>query len=140
MADNSTFNQILGRGLAFPLQIRDGDLAMNDYEVHVDQSVRLLLSTQQGERVMRPDFGLAIDQLAFEPNSQVTAILIEDRVKLLLLKYEPRIEVLDVAVNRLADGTPSVEQGALVVVISYRTKATNSVNNLVYPFYVNGMA
>jgi len=49
-----------------------------------------------------------------------------------LLRFEPRVEVLDVRVT-------SVDAGATMLVdIAYRIRTTNNVFNLVYPFYLNG--
>lgn len=131
-------NDILGRGIAFPLQLHDGKLGMNAYESQVAQSIRLILSTAKGERVMRPDFGAGMESLAFEPNNTVTAILIQQQVKEALLRYEPRIEVLSVTVNNNDDeGKAAAQEGKLFIYIAYRVKTTDSVSNLVYPFYVD---
>lgn len=130
-------NEILGRGIAFPLQFHDGQLGMNAYESQVAQSIRLILGTAKGERVMRPDFGAGMERLAFEPNNTVTAILIQRQVQEALLRHEPRIEVLSVTVNTNGSGTnESPADGKLYININYRVKVTDSVSNLVYPFYI----
>lgn len=123
-------DEILGRGIAFPLQITAGRVGMNAYDSQVEQSIRLILRTGQGERVMRPDFGAGMDRLAFEPMNTVTAGLVQHRVKETLTRFEPRIQVMNVTASVLAD------LGELRVDIQYRVKRTDSVFNLVYPFYV----
>jgi len=133
----STNNEILGRGIAFPLQLQNGTLGMNAYESQVAQSIRLILSTGKGERVMRPDFGAGLESLAFEPNNMVTAILIQQQVKEALLRYEPRIEVLGVTVNQNDETSITASQkGELFIEINYRIKMTDSIENMVYPFYI----
>lgn len=130
-------NEILGRGVAFPLQLQNGTLGMNAYESQVAQSIRLILSTAKGERVMRPDFGAGLERLAFEPNNTVTAILIQQQVNEALLHFEPRIEVLGVSVNQSDQAAVTASQkGELLIEISYRVKTTDSIENLVYPFYI----
>ena len=138
MNDNSTTNNaVLGRGIAFPLQLQNGTLGMNAYESQVAQSIRLLLSTAKGERVMRPDFGAGLERLAFEPNNPVTAVLIQQQVKEALLRYEPRIEVLGVFVSQSDQAAINASQnGEMLIEISYRVKTTDSTGNLVYPFYI----
>lgn len=128
-----TGDEILGRGIAFPLQLQGGKVGMNAYENQVDQSIRLILRTASAERVMRPDFGAGMEGLAFEPLNSVTATLVRQRVKDTLTRYEPRIEVLDVTVELL----PDAPQGATIETnIQYRVRRTDSVFNRVYPFYV----
>lgn len=138
MSENTnTGDEILGRGIAFPLQLQDGKLGMNAYESQVAQSIRLILSTAKGERVMRPDFGAGMERLAFEPNNTVTAILVQQQVKEALLRYEPRIEVLSVTASQSdAASIAASQEGALYITINYRVKKTDSVSNLVYPFYI----
>jgi len=123
-------DEVLGRGIAFPLRLTGGLIGMNAYDSQVEQSIRLILRTARGERVMRPDFGAGADILAFEPMNAVTAGLLQHRVKDALQRFEPRIEVLNVAVDALSG------QGQLLARIEYRVKRTDSVLNLVYPFYV----
>jgi phage baseplate assembly protein W len=130
-------SEFLGRGIAFPLQARDGVLVMNEYDAQVKQSIRLILSTSKGERVMRPDFGAGLERFAFEPDNGLTAILVQQEVKEVLKKYEPRIEVLSVTVDSGGkDSVAGERAGQMNITIVYRVKTTNSTGNLVYPFYI----
>lgn len=131
MNDNSSNrDEVLGRGIAFPLRLADGAIAMNAYEAQVEQSIRLILRTAQGERLMRQKYGAGADLLAFEPMTGVTAALVQHRIAEALMQYEPRIEVGKIAVDALPD------KGELRAEIEYRVKRTDSVFNLVYPFYL----
>ena len=72
----------LGRGWAFPPAVAsDGDVAMATAEEDIRQSVRLIMSTEPGERVMRPDFGCGLRGLVFEPLTTTTAALVRHRVE-----------------------------------------------------------
>ena len=131
MAESKVVNdEVLGRGIAFPLRLTGGQLGMNAYDSQVEQSIRLILRTARGERAMRPDFGAGMETLAFEPMSSVTVGLLQHRVTDALRRFEHRIEVLKVVVDTLP------ADGQLVANIEYRIKRTDSVLNLVYPFYV----
>ena len=56
--DSTQGKEFLGAGLAFPLEIDySGQMKLNRIEDHVRQSILLILQTDKGERVMRPDFG-----------------------------------------------------------------------------------
>lgn len=124
--------EFLGRGWAFPLgTAADGELALSEYERDVREAVRIILATNPGERVMRPDFGAGLRALLFEPLSTATRSLVAHRVREALVRFEPRIDVLDVRVA-LATGA----KAAVEVAVDYRVRATNTFYNLVYPFYL----
>jgi phage baseplate assembly protein W len=124
----------LGTGLAFPPAVEpaDGTLARARYEESVRQSIWIVLGTAKGERVMRPDFGCGIHDLVFANTTAATSGRIAEEVHDALLRFEPRIDVLDVQVA--AEGAGEV----LMISIDYEVRATNTVFNLVYPFYLEG--
>jgi uncharacterized protein len=122
----------LGRGPAFPIAPGPaGSLPMAEGEEKVRQSIRLILATAPGERRMRPAFGCGIHDLVFQANTAALHGDVAHRVRTALLDWEPRIEVLDVVVD-----APPDAPNTLLVRISYRLRANNSVYNLVYPFYL----
>lgn len=121
----------LGRGWRFPVQLDDaGMIGCAEYEDSVRQSIWIILGTAKGERVMRPDFGCGIYDLVFEVNSAATAAKVSHAVREALLFFEPRIDVIDVAVR--PDGAGEV----MLISIDYEVRATDNVFNLVYPFYL----
>jgi phage baseplate assembly protein W len=124
-------NAVLGRGIAFPLELAGGSVGLNAYESQVAQSIRLILGTGRGERVMRPDFGGNLHRLAFEPLNPVTLTLVQHQVRDTLVQFEPRIDVLDVVTQ------PQSDASLLLVEIRYRVRQTDSVFNMVYPFYLD---
>ena len=124
--------EFLGQGLSFPLQFSPrGQIALARGEQDIEQSIRIILGTVPGERVMRPEFGCQAWELVFAPNDPATAGLMADYVGSALERWEPRIEVNDVLVY--ADDE---QDGALVVEILYSIKATHDERSLVYPFYI----
>lgn len=91
----------------------------------VRQSILLILETEPGERVMRPDFGCGLRRFLMEPNTPSTRAAIEREVKGSLTAWEPRIRLTDVMVattddpatvllsirySHLRDQTPAVVQ------------------------------
>jgi phage baseplate assembly protein W len=79
----------------------------------------------------RPNYGCAIHDILFEPNTAITAAKIEYEVKRALMEFEPR--VADIEVEAQPD---SSEQSRMNVTISYTIRKTNTKSNLVYPFYL----
>jgi len=129
MNDNN--KAFLGRGWNFPIQAgSDGEVVMALHEEDIRQSIRIILGTNQGERVMRPEFGAGLRSMVFQPLNTTTMSLVRHRVEEALIRWEPRIDNLTVAV------TAETEQGRLMIDVSYRVRATNTFYNLVYPFYL----
>ena len=126
------FPEFLGRGFAFgpSFDPRWGRFGLVAGEDDVKQSIRIIIGTARGERVMRPDFGCGIHDLAFEViNSQLVAD-IRSTVTEALRRFEARIDVLRVSVD-----TSQSRDGLLQVELDYRVRTTNQPGNLVYPFY-----
>ena len=123
----------LGIGWHFPVQ-RDNSgqrLATAAYEESIRQSIRIILSTARGERVMRPEFGCGLFELVFAPNNAATRGMAAHHVEEALRTWEPRIEVLEVSAN------PGGEQGEMLLInIDYQVRTTDRRFNPVYPFYL----
>ena len=123
-------NDFYGHGMSFPLQLGQTGIHESNGLQKVEESIRMILGTQYGERIMRPRFGCNLKSLAFSPNNASTANLARFYVHDGLQQWEPRIEVVDVIVEN------DNANGALLIDITYRLRATQDVRNLVYPFYL----
>jgi len=123
----------LGVGWAFPLGFgAEQSVNMAVYEQDIHQAICIILGTNRGERVMRPTFGAGLEDFLFEPVTASTTARIRVRVLDALIDWEPRIDVEEVSVvpaSRL--------RNQLDITVSYRVRATNTLHNLVYPFYLN---
>jgi phage baseplate assembly protein W len=120
--------QLLGRGLTFPLAVGNAGLGESSGIAKVDESIRIILGTQYGERLMRPRFGCNLGSLAFAPNNAATANLARYYVAEGLAQWEPRIEVLQVDVVNDNLG------GALLILVRYRLRASQDLRTLDYRF------
>jgi uncharacterized protein len=121
--------ELYGRGLAFPVRTdTSGRLAEAAGAAKIEDSIRIILGTQYGERVMRPRFGCNLRSLAFAPNNTATAQLARYYVEEGLRRWEPRIDLLDVLVQNDNRG------GALVIHIHYRLKGAEDLRTFPYRF------
>jgi phage baseplate assembly protein W len=122
----------VGRGFSWPMEVdHTGSIRLTDTAEDIDRSMRIVLMTAPGERVMRPRFGCDIWDLLFEPVTPNLLGLIASAVYEALGQWEPRVEVDEVV------PVPDVDDGGLVrVTVTYHVKATNDRRNLVFPFYV----
>lgn len=122
----------LGRGWSFPVAAdAAGRVAMSEYEEDVRESIRIILMTAKGERVMRPDFGSGLYDFVFASMSVTVMGSIQAAVKDALVQWEPRVQVLSVDVQ-----SEEGEIGKLNIDVEYRVRATNNRFNFVFPFYL----
>lgn len=122
----------LGVGWSWPVAVDESDrIALSRFEDNIRQSIVLIIRTTRGERQMRPELGCDLHTLVFAENNMTTAGLAAFYVEQALTRWEPRIELISV------QAAPDTEAGnRLLVEIEYRVIATNTVFNLVYPFYL----
>jgi hypothetical protein len=126
--------EFLGTGWSFPVRTDSrGAVATATAETDIEESIRVILGTAKGERVMRPEFGCDLQDYTFAVVDTTTLTLVEASVRDALRRWEPRIEVLSVDAS-----TAELGAGRLLVDIAYRVRSTNTRRNLVYPFYVEG--
>jgi len=122
----------LGRGWGFPVAVGlDDEINLVSDADDIRESIRIILETDPGERVMRPDFGAGLRRLVFEPINTSTMTLVQHRVQQALVSWEPRIDAKDVVVT-----AEQAAAGILNIRIDYVIRATNTFFNLVYPFYL----
>lgn len=123
----------LGRGWAFPPTFSRGGgaVAMVEGEADIAESLRILLRTRVGERVMRPRYGCTLDRLLFEPLSTSLRAYVEDLVRTAVLYFEPRVVLDGVGLTAVP------EEGRLDIEVRYTVARTNSRMNLVFPFYLS---
>jgi uncharacterized protein len=125
----------LGRGWGFPPTFTSGgaDVEMVSNAEDIQQSLRILLGTTQGERVMQESFGCDLQGLLFEEGDRWLMARIERTIRDAISSHEPRITLDDVKVTG-----QDVREGTLSVSIRYTIRGTNSRFNMVFPFLSHG--
>jgi phage baseplate assembly protein W len=114
--------RLFGRGISFPPRVgRDGRIAWSEGEQNVREAIRVILMTEEQERLNLPSFGGSLGHYLFEPNTVATRHQIGDRITRALAAWEPRITVDSVDV--VPD--PQDAQGAIAT-ITYRLVATQT--------------
>lgn len=122
----------LGEGWTFPPRVEPdtGRIAMIAHEEDIRESIRIIVETSRGERVMRPDFGCGIHDLVFDVVSSATLRRVEREVGEALRRFEARIDEVSVTVN-----ATDVHLGRLDISVDYIVRSTNQPGNFVFPFY-----
>lgn len=118
--------RIFGKGIAFPPRIdRSGRLAWSEGEANVEESLRVLLTTDPGERVNLPEYGAGLSRYLFLPNIASTHVQIRKSIEDSIRRWEPRVQVDTV----LVDADPDVPESARAV-IQFRLTATRAVQRI----------
>jgi len=123
----------LGRGWSFPPRF-DGHkrLVMVENEADIEESMRLLLATRCGERVMQPAYGTTLHRLVFESANEQVLTEMKDMLKKAVLFFEPRVELVQIEAQ-----ISSGDWACLQLLLEYRIRSTNTRHNLVYPLYLD---
>ncbi|GGJ33387.1 GPW/gp25 family protein [Deinococcus roseus] len=126
-------DSLLGTGLNFPLQIKDGRFVYAAGTENILQNIEIILRTQVSERLRAPEFGAGLERLLFEPNTPATRHLIASRVELALQQWEKRISVKDVAV--LEDPQ---DETAVIVQVQYQLVASGTTHETRFAMQLGG--
>lgn len=133
MAEDLRNREFVGQGLHWPLQVDShGAVAMTQGQTEIEQSIRIILETIPGERVMRPEFGCRAWELLFAPRNAATEAQLIEYVRDALRMWEPRINVTSVQIARNTGHDDSV----ILTDVRYIVKNTHDERSIVYPFYI----
>lgn len=128
----ATSGDFIGAGWAFPARVSPrGGVALIRGADELEASMRMILETAPGERVMRPDFGCRIWEHVFDATDATTLGAMSHAVREALVRWEPRVELEQLTVELDPD-----QRHVVRIDVSYRVRATNDRRNLVHPFYV----
>lgn len=112
--------RVYGKGMAFPPRVGpDGRMAWSEGEPNIREAIRIILSTEPGERLRLPEFGAGLRRFLFEPNTLATHTLIRQSIAEALKRWEPRVQVEAVEVQADASDAESA-----LATITYRLVAT----------------
>lgn len=84
--------------IAFTANPVTGDLVTISDEVAIKQSLKNLVLTNFGERVMQPELGSDLTSQLFELATPSSIRVIREKVMAVIRNFEPRIELIDVEV------------------------------------------
>jgi|TARA_B110000503_G_scaffold137196_1_gene220988 phage baseplate assembly protein W len=123
----------LGTGWSFPPTFNKYTKSVNlvTGEEDVIESIKIILFTNLGERVMRPDFGSDVKGYTFKSMDSVAINQLNRTVERALKRHEPRINL-----NQVNFDTSNATEGTLLINLDYTIKSVNIRTNVVFPFYL----
>lgn len=118
--------RLFGRGLAFPVHLDgDGRVAWSVGAASVRESIRIVLTTEPGERLNLPDFGARLRGFLFSPNTPATRRLVRDEIETALRRWEPRIALSGVTVD-----PDDMDERAAIATVRYALVATRAADQV----------
>ncbi|MGG1635318.1 GPW/gp25 family protein [Paenibacillus sp. NRS-1760] len=123
----------LGKGWKFPVQVdaTTGRIRMAEGEDDIEESIRIIIRTSKGERLMRPDFGCGLRNFVFGTTDETSLRLIASDVQEAIRIWEPRVKDVEVEVK-----PDRQNNGRVLMSVSYAVRSTNNLFNQVFPFYL----
>lgn len=127
------FPSFLGRGWSFPpcFTLGGADVVIVSDEEDIHQSLSLLFSTRQGERLLQETYGCALDLWAFSDLTYALVNELNSAIHDAVLMNEPRIRLVNVDI-----APDPLEAAVLLIRLDYIVLSTNSRYNMVFPFYL----
>ena len=132
---NSNKPSFLGTGWGFPPffdRVNHVVRLVSDAE-DIAESIRTILNTTPGERIMQPTFGCHLSRLVFEKIDAAMIAELNHMVYHALLDFEPRVNFISATMLDREE-----LDGILHIAIDYSIVMTNTRHNLVFPFYLLG--
>jgi len=117
------------RSIAFPF--RKGDMSFPRQAENAEAiraSLIQIITTNKGERVMRPTFGSNAFSYVFESNNQDFRADVEREVRQAITRWEPRVRIESVIVD---DENSITEPGQIVITIIYTIVTTGEVDTTI---------
>jgi phage baseplate assembly protein W len=123
----------LGTGWKFPPSFskENKNVTLVSDETDIAESLRILLSTDPGERLMRPEYGCNLRKFMFERHDTSFVTGLNNTISKAILNFEARVDFIDAKVI-----TRNELDGVLHIEVNYKIIITNTRHNIVFPFYL----
>ncbi len=93
----------------------------------INNSLKILLSTRPGERVMFPNYGCDLQEMLFKPLDLTLITQMKGIVERAILYHEPRINILSIEID-----TRDELEGEVLIQVDYEVRNTNTRSNIVF--------
>ncbi|MCR9056590.1 GPW/gp25 family protein [Roseibium album] len=127
-------DRFIGTGWGFPPTFENGAVEMTQGIQNIRESLRIILTTTLGERLMRPDFGCRIKEEVFGPMNSTRLTMIETVIRRAILLHEPRVEAKRVTVEARQP------EGILEISLEYEIRGAKSRFSLVLPYELEAVS
>jgi phage baseplate assembly protein W len=123
----NTWDEYLGSGIAFPLQIEDGRAKILTGVSLIKLSILNIIVWPYGRRYFMGQYGSKIDSLLEKPADIVTLNLVRDFIIESINTFEKRIKLIEVRLY--------IEDETMKAFLKYLIVQDNTVDSFIVPFY-----
>ena len=113
-------------GLGLSVNNSNDIIADIDIEA-IRNSVRNILTTRPGQKILTPSFGASLERYLFEPITDVMGKIIGNQILNAISSYEPRVNVININVTP----DPENNQYSIKVVYEYLDIKSQQVLNII---------
>jgi phage baseplate assembly protein W len=128
MDNQFSISNFIGNGITFPFQLVNGTLPLYSGFELIRSSLITILSWPLGKRFFLAEFGSNLYNLLEEPNDDILKDLIRIFVIDAIAKWEPRIELVDLSLQRTTDIS-------IDLTLTYKILAIKKEDTFTFPFY-----
>lgn len=106
----------IGTGWSFPPSFKGGQAEMVSGRQEIRQALEIILKTVRGERFLRPDFGVGLQEYQFLTLSTAMKLRLQELITDEIRMQERRVEVENVDVSEVG------QDGKLAITVTYTTR------------------
>ena len=85
--------------MSFEVNPINADIIGVKNETAISRSIRNLVLTTPGERFFNEDLGSGVSEVLFDTLDDISAAAIRDEIEQTIIRYEPRVKLIDVKVK-----------------------------------------
>lgn len=133
LSDSEADARVIGRGPSYPLRVdAAGGIALASTGAAIQNSLRMIITTDPGERLGRPDFGCAIGELMFDRLDRSTLDEMGERVREAVNRWEPRVRDVTVGVLPVSDWSEFERE--VDIQVDYTVRGAQDRSHLTFRF------
>lgn len=123
-------NKFVGTGLLFPIKLDSYGKALlgTGWEI-LESDLQVLIGWPEGTRFFMGEYGTKLAEFIEEPNDKILENLLRVHLIDQIKKWEPRLEVLEVNLQRRNDVSVNI-------IMKVRVRTTKLDKTFVVPYYI----
>ncbi len=123
-----------GSGWAFPPKFKTPSNGpdMLTGQALIEQAINIMLNTLVGERLLLPNYGSNLSEFMFQKVDAEVMADLREQIATAIAEHEPRITLKTIRFD-----TRDIYDGTLNIELEYVINESNSLANMVFPFYLS---
>lgn len=106
------------KGLSFPIRYTTrGNLAVSQQNDKLQDNLKSIVTTSVGQRLMRPTYGVASEDLLFTKMETVSVDVVQANIAEAIALYEPRVNLISILVQ------PNYSEASFTIEIVFKPTA-----------------